>query len=202
MTPLETLQKDTLGWQRQLKFAGFYKGKLDGIVGPLTREATDQWLMSHEQIADKFGMVDARSEGYLVTLQPLAALPIRQLIIALRALADWKIICGHRNYAEQDKLYDQRPRVTRARGGQSMHNFGLAADVCLFIGGKDVWEPDSGSKSIYNPVAAICKKLGLVWGGSFQSIYDPGHVQLGELAVSQLDRAYTQGTYTLHELMR
>ena len=86
MTPLETLQKDTLGWQRQLKFAGFYKGKLDDIVGPLTREAANQWLMSHEQIADKFGTVDARSEGYLVTLQPLAVLPFRQLIIALRAL--------------------------------------------------------------------------------------------------------------------
>ena len=30
------LQSDTLSWQRSLKFAGFYRGRLDGITGPLT----------------------------------------------------------------------------------------------------------------------------------------------------------------------
>lgn len=33
------LQQDTLAWQRALKFAGMYRGKLDGLTGPLTREA-------------------------------------------------------------------------------------------------------------------------------------------------------------------
>ena len=45
------LQQDTLAWQRALKFAGMYRGKLDGLTGPLTRAratssskpATDGW---------------------------------------------------------------------------------------------------------------------------------------------------------------
>ncbi len=202
MNPIDTLKADTMGWQRQLKFAGLYKGKLDGIAGPLTRDAEAQWMETHTQLADIYGYADTRSESWLITLQPLAALPIRKLIVVLRGKADWKIICGHRSYAEQNALYNKRPRVTRAKGGQSMHNFGLAADLCLFANGKDIWEPDSGPGNIYLPVRDAAKQAGLVWGGNFASIYDPGHVQLGELPVSQLDRAYTQGTYTLHELMR
>lgn len=36
------LKTNTLSWQRSLKFAGFYRGKLDGLTGPLTREAAIQ----------------------------------------------------------------------------------------------------------------------------------------------------------------
>lgn len=196
------LQSDTLSWQRSLKFAGFYRGRLDGLTGPLTREAAAQWSMSHRQLRDRYGMLDKRSEDNLWTLQPLAALKVRQMMTALRGLADWKLICGIRTYAEQDSLYKKRPRVTRAKGGQSMHNFGIAADVCLFVDGKDVWTPSEGADSIYKPVAALAHKLGLVWGGDFKSIYDPGHVQLGELPTAILHHAYTTGSATLAQLLQ
>lgn len=201
MTPIEKLESHPLEWQRHLKFGGYYEGKLDGINGPLTEDAAARWFEAHDKLVDKFGSVDKRSESYLLTLQPLAAMPVRQMLVILRTMADWKVICGHRTYAEQDKLYKKRPRVTRARGGQSYHNFGLAADVCLFVGGKDVWEPDDGPDSIYKPVAAVAKKLGLVWGGNFASIYDPGHVQLTEIPVSRLHAAYTTGSYNLHHML-
>lgn len=196
------LKQDTLAWQRQLKFAGLYKGKLDGISGKLTREAAAQWDESHKGLRDKFGQVDARSEDNILTLQPLAAMKVRRLIVALRKQGDWKVICGLRTYAEQDALYAKRPRVTKARGGQSMHNFGLAADLCLFRDGEDIWSPDSGTNSIYKPVATAAHEIGLVWGGDWTSIYDPGHVQLGEMSVATLDRAYTSGNYTLTDLIR
>lgn len=195
------LQISTLAWQRALKFAGFYTGELDGKTGPLTREAATQWAESHKQLQTRFGKLDSRSEGNLWTLQPLAALKVRQLMVALRALADWKLICGIRTYAEQDKLYSKRPRVTRAKGGQSMHNFGLAADVCLFVDNKDIWTPSEGANSIYKPVAAIAHKVGLVWGGDFRSIYDPSHVQLGGISTSALHHAYTTGSNTLAQLL-
>lgn len=146
------LKTNTLSWQRSLKFAGFYRGKLDGLTGPLTREAATQWEISHGQLQARYGQVDIRSESYLWTLQPLAAMRVRQVIVAMRKLADWKIICGIRTYDEQDALYNKRPRVTRARGGQSMHNFGLAADFCLFRDGQDIWTPSEGPKSIYAPL--------------------------------------------------
>lgn len=195
------LQSNTLAWQRALKFAGLYKGQLDGITGPLTREAAAQWRESHKQLQTRYGRLDKRTEDNLLTLQPLAALKVRQMMTALRGLADWRLICGLRTYDEQDKLYAKRPKVTNARGGQSMHNFGIAADVCLFRGGVDIWTPSEGPKSIYNPVAALAHKLGLVWGGDWRSPYDPGHVQLGSIPTATLHRAYTTGASTLAQLL-
>lgn len=196
------LIQDTLDWQRALKFAGLYKGQLDGITGPLTREAAAQWAESHQQLQDRYGRLDSRSESNLWTLQPLAALKMRQMMTALRALADWKLICGIRTYAEQDGLYAKRPKVTNAKGGQSYHNFGLAADVCLFDDdGQPIWDPSSGPKSIYHPVAAIARKVGLVWGGDFRSIYDPGHVQLGELSTALLHHSWISGANPLAKLL-
>ena len=46
----------TLAWQRALKFAGFYRGQLDGITGPLTREAAAQWRESHQQLQTRYGL--------------------------------------------------------------------------------------------------------------------------------------------------
>ncbi|WP_289764308.1 M15 family metallopeptidase, partial [Faecalibaculum rodentium] len=175
---------------------------LDGLTGPLTREAAAQWRESHQQLQTRYGRLDKRTEDNLLTLQPLAALKVRQMMTALRGLADWKLICGIRTYEEQDRLYGKRPRVTRAKGGQSMHNFGIAGDVCLFVDGKDVWTPSEGANSIYKPVAALAHKLGLVWGGDFKSIYDPGHVQLGELSTATLHHAYTTGSATLAQLLQ
>lgn len=195
------LQTNTLAWQRALKFAGFYRGQLDGLTGPLTREAAAQWRESHKQLQTRYGRLDKRTEDNLLTLQPLAALKVRQMMTALRGLADWRLICGLRTYDEQDKLYAKRPKVTNARGGQSMHNFGIAADVCLFRGGVDIWAPSEGPDSIYKPVAALAHKLGLVWGGDWRSPYDPGHVQLGSLPTATLHHAYTTGANTLAQLL-
>jgi peptidoglycan L-alanyl-D-glutamate endopeptidase CwlK len=36
-----------------------------------------------------------------------------------------------RSNSLQDKLYNQRPKVTNAKGGQSIHNYGLAFDIVL-----------------------------------------------------------------------
>ena len=50
--------------------------------------------------------------------------------------------------------------------------------------------------------AEATRQAGLVWGGDFRTIYDPGHIQLGEIATTALHRAYTQGTSTLAELLK
>lgn len=39
-------------------------------------------------------------------------------------------------------------------------------------------------------------------GGDFKSIYDPGHVQLGELSTATLHHAYTTGSATLAQLLQ
>ena len=37
----------------------------------------------------------------------------------------------YRSNKEQDALFNQRPKVTNARGGQSIHNYGLAFDIVI-----------------------------------------------------------------------
>ena len=56
-----------------------------------------------------------------------------------------EIVQGLRTFAEQDALYAQGRTgpgaiVTQARGGESNHNYGLAADLCPFTDGKPVVE--------------------------------------------------------------
>jgi hypothetical protein len=65
--------------------------------------------------------------------------------------------------------------VTKAKGGTSYHNYGLAFDIgILRTDEKDVDWTDSK----YRPIGALGKELGLEWGGDFKSIKDTPHYQL------------------------
>ena len=60
---------------------------------------------------------------------------------ALTGRAKVRITQGLRTFAEQDGLYAQgrtKPgkKVTNAKGGQSIHNYGFAVDICLIIDGE------------------------------------------------------------------
>ncbi|WP_218280269.1 M15 family metallopeptidase [Verrucomicrobium spinosum] len=63
--------------------------------------------------------------------------------------------------------------VTKARGGYSNHNFGIAFDIGVFEGTEYI-----GESPKYAAVAAIAKDLGLEWGGDWKSIQDQPHFQL------------------------
>ena len=51
----------------------------------------------------------------------------------LKGRSQVRIAQGLRTFAEQDALYNQRPKVTNAKGGQSVHNYGFAVDIVLII---------------------------------------------------------------------
>lgn len=68
------------------------------------------------------------------------------------------------------------PIVTKARGGESTHNFGIAFDIGVFEGTK--YLPES---SRYMAVGALGIELGLEWGGSWESFVDKPHFQLRPL---------------------
>lgn len=122
----------------------------------------------------KGDQVDARSESNIATLNPKVRPYARALVQQAAAQGiTIKVISGTRTYAEQDALFNQRPKVTNARGGFSNHNFGIAFDIGLFKGSSYV--PES---PLYKAVAAIGKSLGLEWGGDWKSIVDEPHYQL------------------------
>ncbi|AMB18616.1 endolysin [Bacillus phage Eldridge] len=123
-----------------------------------------------------------------------------------RLTGNYKIMItqGLRTKAQQNELYAQgrtqaqlnavglsnvkaKPsmdKVTNARGGYSMHNYGLAIDFALrSTDGKDVtWamnkDFDGDGKADWMEVVEEAKKLGFEWGGDWKSFKDYPHFQL------------------------
>jgi peptidoglycan L-alanyl-D-glutamate endopeptidase CwlK len=94
----------------------------------------------------------------------------------------------YRSNKEQDALFNQKPKVTNAKGGQSIHNYGLAFDIVLLLD-KDKngtfeaasWDTvsdfDGNGKSDWMQVVEYFKSKGWVWGGDWKSFKDAPHFQ-------------------------
>jgi peptidoglycan L-alanyl-D-glutamate endopeptidase CwlK len=89
-------------------------------------------------------------------------------------------------YAQgRTKLFDNKGNrlgiVTKAKGGQSIHNYGLALDIVLIVNNGASWDTvkdfDKDGKSDWMEVVNIFKKYGYTWGGDFKSIKDAPHFE-------------------------
>ncbi len=176
---LAEIKKDARFWQRLLRFAGYYHGCIDGILGKQSHFAEMCWSCDQAALLRSFGVLDKRSEENLETIIPRAQIAMRDwLSRAIPAAKEHgytlKVICGTRSYKEQDALYAQGPHVTKARGGFSNHNFGLAIDIGLFSqNGKYV-----GDGAPYDALARYCPPPAtLEWGGTWKSLHDSPHYQ-------------------------
>ena len=81
---------------------------------------------------------------------------------------------------EQDALYNKRPKVTNAKGGQSIHNYGLAFDIVILFDkdGNGTFETASWKQDEYfGKVVSFFKKNGYTWGGDWTSFKDNPHFQ-------------------------
>ena len=137
--------------------------------------------------------VDERSEKNIKTLNPKVQPLARKLIeTAVAQGIHVKVISGHRTYKEQNELYAQgrsKPGliVTKAKGGQSNHNFATAFDVGIFSADGKKYIEESNA---YDEVGKIGEALGLEWGGSWK-FYDAPHFQYNEgRSMAQLREAY------------
>jgi peptidoglycan L-alanyl-D-glutamate endopeptidase CwlK len=196
-------EADPKFWQRFLKGAGFYNGDLDGDFGPESHRAAAAFEEASQQIAQNSTTFDLRSEGNIQSLQAKAQEKAREF---LKKVNDelggdgivFKIISGTRTYAEQDALFAQGrtkfpgPIVTRARGGQSNHNFGVAWDIGVFRGGQYIPESD-----LYDKAGNIGKSLGLEWGGDWKGIQDKPHFQ----AVKEAELAETRAKFEAGQVL-
>ena len=123
--------------------------------------------------------VDDRSEKTIATLLPEVQPYARALVNKAAGVGiTIKVISGLRTYEEQNELFAQgrdKPGriVTKARGGYSNHNFGVAFDIGVFEGTKYL---DESPK--YKAVGALGTDLGLEWGGNWKTIQDEPHFQL------------------------
>lgn len=134
--------------------------------------------------------MDARSEAALATVNPALAAKIRAAAAALEAAGTYLlVVSGLRTAAQQDALYAQGRTtpghvVTNAKSGQSMHNYGLAADIVPYLSGQTGnlnWQAETPQ---FAAMVAALKQQGLVWGGDWASIKDYDHFQMSNLPVS------------------
>ena len=114
---------------------------------------------------------------------------------------------GMRTWEEQDALYAKgrtipplgpKNFVTRAKGGQSYHNFGLAFDIVVLDAvTKAGWDDNHPG---WRRAGALGKSVGLAWGGEWARLKDLPHYQYtGGLSLPQCRDLYPSG---LDELWR
>ena len=87
----------------------------------------------------------------------------------------------YRSVEEQNRLYAQRPKVTNAKGGQSIHNYGLAFDIAILLDKDNNGTFESIDWNISSPyfklVVDYFKTKGYEWGGDWKNFKDYPHFQ-------------------------
>lgn len=106
---------------------------------------------------------------------------------ALTGKAKIRITQGLRTIEEQDQLYaigrnTPGKKVTNAKGGQSIHNYGFAVDICLIIDGKTAsWNTtkdwDNDQIADWYECVKIFAKHGWNWGGNWKTTKDLSHFE-------------------------
>lgn len=104
---------------------------------------------------------------------------------------------GLRTWEEQDRLYAQGRTapgdvVTKAKGGDSFHNYGLAFDIVVLDAiGKMDWD---SSHPGWTEAAQLGKSVGLEWGGDWTGFKDRPHFQYtGGLKIADCKALYADG---------
>lgn len=204
-------RSDILFLQQFLACGGFDPKGVDGVWGPNTQRAVEKFEAASAAARKALGSFDDRSEQHIVSLHVPVQRAARK---SLRALLDAgfsaKILSGTRTYAEQNALYAlgrTKPGriVTRARGGSSNHNFGLAWDVGLWVEGYFDGKKKPADEALerraarrYVAASRVALELGILeleWGGSWARFPDAPHYQIAAgLTLAELRQQLKNGT--------
>ena len=108
-----------------------------------------------------------------------------------------------RSFDEQDKLYAQGrttkgKQVTKARGGESWHNYGLATDLGFYNEKGQIHWPEKGDYGKqWSRYGELAKEQGLHWGGDWKNPPDRPHMEyhpgFGDREAGQLKPAHKKG---------
>jgi peptidoglycan L-alanyl-D-glutamate endopeptidase CwlK len=89
------------------------------------------------------------------------------------------ITSTYRDTESQDALYAQGRTipgsvVTKAKGGESFHNYRCAVDIVPIINGKADW---NGSHPVWAKLGELGKEAGLDWAGGWKTFKELAHFQ-------------------------
>lgn len=133
--------------------------------------------------------MDKYTKERIALLHPLVREEMTAIITecnkALTSRAKIRITQSLRTFEEQDSLYAigrTKPgkKITNAKGGQSIHNYGFAVDICLIIDGKTAsWDTtkdwDNDQIADWYECVKIFAKFGWDWGGNWKTFKDLPH---------------------------
>jgi peptidoglycan LD-endopeptidase CwlK len=135
-------------------------------------------------LLQNYSLVDKPSMVKINLLHPKVREEVKSIVQEINTFltgrSKVRIAQGLRTFAEQDKLFAQRPKVTNAKGGQSIHNYGFAIDIVLIIDGVTAsWDThkdwDADKVSDWDECVKVFAKYGWNWGGNWQSFKDMPH---------------------------
>ena len=105
---------------------------------------------------------------------------------------DVLVTCTWRDDEAQDALYAQgrmRPGkiVTKARGGESFHQYKVAFDIVPLRNGKCVWGTKGEDKKLWVHLGELGESVGLEWAGRWKGFPEFPHFQFtGGLSIEDL----------------
>lgn len=133
-------------------------------------------------------MINSRSLDDLV---PPAKQRAQAFVEAAKAKGiDLLVTSTYRDNESQDALYAQGRTipgniVTRAKAGQSWHNWRCALDVVPLVNGKAIWD----DQALWKKVGEIGRSCGLEWAGDWVTFKEFPHFQYtGGLTIAQLQQ--------------
>jgi peptidoglycan LD-endopeptidase CwlK len=199
---------DSVFLQRFLSSGGYYKGDLDGLIGPKSRTALAEFETDTQQVANELGSFDKRTEAAIRTMlipTQRAARKFMQSIGQAQLTQGFtvRILSGTRTFAEQAVLFEkhQQGGPLAARPGRSNHNFGIAWDVGVF-NQQGAYIDDLIDKKMmtskavdaeYKKAGAHGKGLGLFWGGDWSSPDYPHFQMRNNDELAAIRDAFTAG---------
>lgn len=153
----------------------------DGKVGDMTYKAAESLKVDvgSQKPTDlpaqpTNGLSNTYNEVKLQQVHPALAHRARKILQFAKADGfELRVSQGLRTFKEQDDLFRKRPKVTNARAGQSMHNYGLAVDFAFVVDGKISWD-----EKLYKNIGKWAMNAGLEWGGNWRKFKDMPHCQL------------------------
>lgn len=155
--------------------------------------------------------MDKATQDRIQLLHPSIRDEITCLVIKANAQltshSEIRIVQGFRTFAEQTVLYAQGrttpgKKVTNAKAGESMHNYGLAIDFALLIDDKEIsWDLkkdwDGDKVADWMEVVKVFKDAGYTWGGQWKFTDNPHFEKRGDwknLLVKYKTKDFITGT--------
>jgi peptidoglycan L-alanyl-D-glutamate endopeptidase CwlK len=199
---------DSVFLQRFLSSGGYYKGDIDGLIGPKTLAALGEFDADTKQVANELGSFDKQTEASIQTMLIPTQRKAREFMKSIAAAGlsqglSVRLLSGTRTFAQQAILFDkyQHGGPLAARPGRSNHNFGIAWDVGVF-NKQGAYIDDlidkkaMTSKAVdaeYKKVGAYGKSLGLFWGGDWSNPDYPHFQMRDNNELASIQSAFSAG---------